>query len=291
MQPSHLSCRKDSLRPHLAAPFQEGVAIHRLSSYLQGIWRKFRAEPRFRDPVSDFHISATSPQALLEAPPIRSLHGPYLSEHGNYVSLHLGGSTADGVHAIMDRTAPVDLVFSYTQIMAGFERFGSAPRTIAMLGLGGGSLAKHCYHRFPETRIVVAEISPEVIALRRHFLIPEDDGRFSVLRTEGARFVKQSREAFDVLLIDAFDEAGHLPHFGTTAFYRDCLRALTAEGVLVLNFSGDTWRNCFRRLDKAFRHQIVLYRCPDGDNIIAFATKHPLPNWVTKAGTIPGAEG
>ncbi|WP_419806879.1 fused MFS/spermidine synthase [Terriglobus sp.] len=210
------------------------------------------------------------------------MQGPYLSEHGQYVSLHFGGSTTDGVHATMDRTAPFDLVFSYTQIMAGFARFTPLPRTIGMLGLGGGSLAKHCYRQFPNSRIVVAEISAAVIALRRHFLIPDDDDdRFSVLHMDGAALLSKNTNTFDVILVDAFNEAGHLPHFATRAFYRECYGALTTGGTLVLNFSGERWRSSFKRLHRTFRGHIVLYQCPDGDNVIVFATKGPLPQWLT----------
>ena len=216
--------------------------------------------------------------------PQRNLPGPYLFAHGDYLSLHLGNSTTDGVHATMDRTAPDHLVFSYTQIMAGFFRFQPTPHRIGLLGLGGGSLAKYCFRRFPEARITVAEISPDVIALRRSFFIPDDGERFSVVHTDGVAFVQGSRCAFDVLLVDAFDESGHLPRFGTRAFYRSCFRALTDRGVLVLNFSGEAWQSCLPRLSRTFGKRIVLYHCPDGDNVIAFATRCPLPQWIGDAG-------
>ena len=248
-----------------------------MSSRFQAAWQKLRPQPRFRDPVVDFQISATSPQALAAEPLHRSRRGPFTSQHGNYVSLHLGGSTTDGVHAIMDRTAPDQLVFSYTQIMAGFTRFVHAPAAVGMLGLGGGSLAKHCYKCLPQARIVVAEISPEVIALRHQFFIPNDDARFSVLETDGAAFVERSRTTFDVLLIDAYDEDGYPSHLGTSRFYHHCRRALVPQGVLVLNYSGAAWKLGSRRLSRVFRRQTVFYHCPDGDNVVAFATNGPLP--------------
>lgn len=237
-------------------------------------------QPRLRDPSVDFDVVPTDQNALAAAPVYRGLPGPYLSEHGIFVSLHLGGSTADGVHAIMDKSAPSDLVFSYTRIMAGFSRFHPKPRTIGMLGLGGGSLAKHCYREYQDATIVVAEISAEVIALRHLFHIPDDDSRFSVLNTEGSTLVEQSCDRFDVLLIDAFDEAGQLPHLSTRSFYQACHRALTPAGVLVLNFSGETWKTALLRLNRVFGGRSVLYCCPDGDNTIAFATKGSLPSWL-----------
>ncbi|MFN2975910.1 fused MFS/spermidine synthase [Terriglobus aquaticus] len=252
------------------------ASLQQLLVRLRALVSPPRVAPCFRDPVLDFGITATSPLALEHAPEVRHGCGAYVSEHGNYLSLYLGGSTVDGVHAVMDCTAPAELVFSYTQIMAGFSRFVPHPHHIGMLGLGGGSLAKHCYEAFPESRITIAEISPEVIGLRGRFLIPDDDERLCVLLADGAKLVANSRDRFDVLLVDAFNEGGHMDHLGTVRFYRNCHRALTPSGILVLNFSGDAWQGSLSALHRLFRDQVVLYRCPDGDNVIAFAGKATL---------------
>lgn len=260
---------------------QSDVRIEiKIPPFLRSLWsgpRPSTAVERFRDPVLDFGIRATPVQAIEHDPVTRHDPGPYVSEHGQYLSLYLGASSADGVHAVMDCRAPDALVFSYTQIMAGFSRFVPDPDCIGMLGLGGGSLAKYCFRAFPRSKIFVAEIYQEVIALRRRFLVPEDDERFSILLADGAQFVKRSRGRFDVLLVDAFDEGGHLAHLGTRRFYRNCHRALTDRGVLVLNFSAEAWRSAVSPLRKTFRDQVVLYRTPDGDNVIAFASKRGLP--------------
>lgn len=254
-----------------------GTFVQHLLVLLRDLVLPSRIVPHFRDPSQDFGVSATPFAALEQTPEVRHRCGPYVSEHGNYLSLYLGGSTVDGVHAVMDCTAPTELVFSYTQIMAGFSRFVPQPRSIGMLGLGGGSLAKHCYGACPDSRITVAEIDPQVIELRRRFLIPEDDERFSVLLADGAKLVANSRNSFDVLLVDAFDEGGHLSHLGSRSFYRNCHRALTATGVVVLNFSGDAWKNSWPALTSSFGDRVVLYRSPDGDNVIAFASRGDLP--------------
>lgn len=50
-----------------------------------------------------------------------------------------------------------------TRAMMGFLLFNRMPDTLAMVGLGGGSLAKFCHRHLPCTRITVVEINP-----RRH---------------------------------------------------------------------------------------------------------------------------
>ena len=66
----------------------------------------------------------------------------------------------------MDLRDPSALDLEYTQTMMGFLLFLPQPQRIAMIGLGGGSLAKFCHRYLPRTRIQVVEINPHVIALR-----------------------------------------------------------------------------------------------------------------------------
>lgn len=49
------------------------------------------------------------------------------------------------------------LSLSYTRLMMGFLLLVPRPRSIAMVGLGGGSLAKFCYRYLPRSRIEVIE--------------------------------------------------------------------------------------------------------------------------------------
>jgi spermidine synthase len=96
----------------------------------------------------------------------------------------------------------------YTRTMMGFLPFNSRPDAIAMIGLGGGSLAKLCYRYLPHTQIAVVEINPHVIALRDEFRVPKNDQRFRVIQADGAHFVRNTRARFDVLLVDGFGGQG-----------------------------------------------------------------------------------
>ena len=80
-------------------------------------------------------------------------------------------------------------MMGYTQLMMGFLLFHAAPRSIGMIGLGGGSLAKFCYRHLPNAVIDVAEICPQIIAIRDEFKIPPDGPRFKVHCQDGADFV------------------------------------------------------------------------------------------------------
>jgi spermidine synthase len=130
---------------------------------------------------------------------------PFIRENGNLTALHF---QEDGVQSLMDKTQPDSLMLSYTEVMMGFVYYNPSPDHIGIIGLGGGSIPKYCYKDLPTAHLSVAEISPEVVALRAHFHIPDDNDRFQVYLEDGVDFVARQRGSFDVLLIDAFDAEG-----------------------------------------------------------------------------------
>ncbi|HSI58211.1 MAG TPA: transferase [Ideonella sp.] len=130
---------------------------------------------------------------------------------------------------------PDALDLAYTRTMMGFLLFCGAPASLAMIGLGGGSLAKFCHRHLPQTRITAVEINPHVIALRDRFLIPPDDHRFQVVQADGADFVAQASEPIDVLLVDGFDYDGQPEALCSQGFYDAAAAALAPQGLLVVN--------------------------------------------------------
>lgn len=89
----------------------------------------------------------------------------------------------------MSLKAPNDLAIRYTQKMMAFLLFQPRPKRVALIGLGGGSLVKFCYHRMPGTHMTAVELDPDVIAFRDTFLVPPDNERLQIVTGDGAEFV------------------------------------------------------------------------------------------------------
>src|SRR5487761_287046 len=147
---------------------------------------------------------------------------PFIIDSGTTRNLYF---TPDWVQASMRLDDPTALIFAYTRKMMAFLLFKPVPRHVLMIGLGGGSLAKFCYHHLPRTRISVVESSTEVIALREQFAIPRDDERFEIIHEDGAAYLARMSLRTDIILIDAFDERGVAPSFASTDFYRSASRS------------------------------------------------------------------
>lgn len=168
---------------------------------------------------------------------------------------------------------PNALVISYTQAMMAFRVFHEAPRSIVMIGLGGGSMAKWCYHQFPSACITVVEINAMVIALRKQFRVPDDDCRFRILCADGADYVAAAEDSTEVLLVDGFDSKGQPPQLCSQAFYRDCYRSLASEGLLVANLCGPENRQALEWIRMSFHNRVLTVVPSDGENEIVFAWK------------------
>jgi spermidine synthase len=197
---------------------------------------------------------------------------PLLYEEDDTLSLHFGFPT---IQSSMLRADPERLILDYTRTMMGFLLFNPRPQRIAMIGLGGGSLAKYCCRNLPESDFTAIELSPEVIALRSDFGIPDDNPNFRIVCADGADYVDGANDAFDVLLVDGFDQLGQPRQLCSTAFYDACRSALRDEGLLVVNLCADDtgYGSYVGRISTAFDTNIVVVEADEGENKIVFARK------------------
>lgn len=204
-----------------------------------------------------------------------SLQPPFIYEDEETVSLYF---QIDSVQSRMREDAPDDLVLSYTRTMTAFLLHNWRPQKLAMIGLGGGSMAKWCYRSLPRTDITVVEINPHVIALRDRFYIPQDDERFRVLCEDGADYILRTSNQLDVLLVDGFDIDGQPPQLCSQNFYDDCYEALTPSGIMVVNLCSWEDRTNLGRIRKSFADRVLAVKPEDSSNHVVFASKSE-PVW------------
>ena len=197
---------------------------------------------------------------------------PYVVESKKFKALYFA---SESTQSLMDVQAPIRLVVSYTETMMGFLLFHANPKSIAMIGLGGGSLAKYCHHYLPGASILVLENNSKVIALKDKFHVPENSERFRVLEADGAAYLRNTEEKFDVLLVDGYTKLGQAAQLCSEDFYASCLACLNPDGVLVINFSGAAGLNQVyqERIDRVFEYPSVLVVEDDRMNQILFVSK------------------
>ncbi len=201
-----------------------------------------------------------------------------ISEKQGVRFLHLGGPAVQSAMRIRD---PWALELEYTRAMMAFLLFRSAPRDMALIGLGGGSLAKFIHRHLPDTRLTALEVNPEVVeAARAFFLLPPDDERLSVRVEDGAAFVHAHPASRDVLLVDGYDALRIVEDLASEAFYLACEAMLRPGGVAVFNLWGSdkSFPVYFERLGKVFGDRLLRLPSERKGNIIVFAFRPPLPD-------------
>jgi len=197
---------------------------------------------------------------------------PYLTERDGILSLQFDEWATQSEMSIDD---PDELVIPYTRVIMSFLLLEPSPRHVAMIGLGGGSLAKYCYRYLPGADITAVEINPAVIALRNEFAIPADDARFRVILGDGAEWVSGTASQPDVLIVDGFDTDGLPAQLSSQRFYDDCFAALADNGIMVVNM----WKGYphydefMARISSSFAGNRVIVDAGDGFNQIVLAVK------------------
>jgi spermidine synthase len=202
-----------------------------------------------------------------------SLPVPVVSQESGVLTMHFG---SEYIQSQMVVDQPDFLALAYTRTMMAFEMFVPKPREIALIGLGGGSMAKWCHRHHAKSRLTVIELNPHVIAARHAFRIPKDGRRFRILCEDGAKFVAKSSSHFDVLLVDCFTEKSAPKDLSSLEFYDNCREALTEAGLMVVNLCIKHHKRILSRIRKSFNGQVLLSTDKDG-NTVVFASKGQTP--------------
>ncbi len=138
---------------------------------------------------------------------------------------------------------------------------GSAKRVLIVGGGDGGLLREVLKHKGVE-RVVMVEIDRYVIELSRKYLpsLPGkafEDPRGEIVIADGAKFVAETAERFDVIMVDSTDPIGPGEVLFTSEFYANCKRCMKPGGVMVTQngvpfFQPDELSTTWQRLKPIF---------------------------------------
>jgi spermidine synthase len=180
------------------------------------------------------------------------------------------------------------LVLDYTEFYRLAEHFRPGFRRALMVGGAAYSFPKYFLEHYPDARLDVVEIDPELTELaRRHFGL-RDDARLGIFHEDGRTFLNRTRERYDVIYADAYKSLYAVPHQLTTVeAVRRMDAALEPGGLVLLNLIGaiEGPRGLFLRAELAtFRKvfpQVYLFAvtAPDDggevQNVVLAALKSP----------------
>jgi len=121
------------------------------------------------------------------------------------------------------------------------------PRKILIIGGGdGGALKQSLLHKSAE--ITVVEIDKEVPFLCQKYL-PKICGqvfknkRAKIIIGDGFKFIKECKQAFDIIIVDSCDPIGPAKKLFSQEFYQNVFQALKDDGLAVYQ-SGSLFAQC-----------------------------------------------
>ena len=128
--------------------------------------------------------------------------------------------------------------FIYHEMMAHLPilAHGRAKRVL-IIGGGDGGMAEEVLKHESVEHVTMVEIDPGVVEFSKQYL-PEickgafDDPRLDLVIADGAKFVAETDERFDVAIIDSTDPIGPAEVLFTEAFYGNVKRCLSKGGIV-----------------------------------------------------------
>jgi len=115
-----------------------------------------------------------------------------------------------------------------------------APARALIVGGGDGGSADELLKHPSMRSVTIAEIDPAVVAISREHLAHVhhgalDDPRVTLQIGDGFRYVEDSRDQYDLIILDLTDPGGPSTALYTPAFYAACARRLTAGGAMTMH--------------------------------------------------------
>jgi len=149
---------------------------------------------------------------------------------------------------------PFELRFPYTRasfVVPAF--FTRKPGRILFVGLGGGSIPRVMGKHYPDSRIDIVEIDPDVTEVAKKFFFFEPTPKMKVIVMDGRRFLRSSREEYDLIFLDAYDDRSIPFHLTTKEFFETVKKRLAPGGIVASNVWGP-------RADEFYLSEVKTYQ-------------------------------
>jgi spermidine synthase len=181
-------------------------------------------------------------------PPVRGYHQRYRvrqrlhAEQTAWQSLEVLELDSVGRALVLAGTLQTSLgdEFTYHEPLVHTPLFAHAnPHRVLIIGGGDGGALRHVLLHPSVDRAVEVEIDSAVVAVSRRYLEEISGGAYTDPRTEvviqdGARYVAETNDRFDVILVDSTDPVGPAEALIGEQFLRDARQALAPGGLMAM---------------------------------------------------------
>ena len=161
-------------------------------------------------------------------------------------------------------------------------------KKVLVVGGGDGGTVRELTRYSHIEKIDMVEIDKLVVDVSREYLpitaSKLDDPRVSLYFEDGIRFVADTKEIYDLILVDSTDPIGPGEGLFTTEFYQNCFNILSDNGILVNQSESpyyDQFSHEMKRAHKKIKnifpiskvYQFHMPTYPSGHWLFGFASK------------------
>ena len=138
-----------------------------------------------------------------------------------------------------------------------------AAKRVLIIGGGDGGMAREVLRHATVDHVTMVEIDAGVVEFSKEYLPTLsqgafDDPRLELVINDGAVFMRETEQTYDVIIVDSTDPIGPGEVLFTDTFYGQAQRALTENGILVTQngvqfMQGDELTNTLRAFKALFQ--------------------------------------
>jgi spermidine synthase len=143
-----------------------------------------------------------------------------------------------GRQSCMSLRDPDVLVFTYTKMLLGALYLKPSPKSVLVIGLGGGTIPTTLQKILPQAQLDCVELDPSVLKVATKYFGFMLQERSTVFVEDGRVFVKRAQKQgrkYDLIILDAFDQVYIPEHMLTKEYLLEVRALLEKDGVLASN--------------------------------------------------------
>jgi spermidine synthase len=194
----------------------------------------------------------------------------YVYEQSPYVSMTFGHNRRIYTESVYNTRDDRDMPVEYTRFMTASLMYAKEVHSILEIGFGGGRTSWYLHRYLPSVQVTSVELDPTVIELAKKYFGIKEEPNFQIVNRDGRLFLSESKDRYDLVLIDAYRGPFVPFHLLTKEFYQIVKDHLADGGVVAQNVEPSTmlFDSAVKTINTVFP-QLDFYRA-DG-NIVTVA--------------------
>lgn len=127
---------------------------------------------------------------------------------------------------------PDQLVFAYQKALGAAVALRPDAKRVLVIGIGGGTFPMYFRKHRPNAVIDAVDIDPVVVQVARDELGFKEDAKLKVHIGDGRKFIEDSQETWDLVVLDAYGQ-DNIPMRLATRQFLDAVKRRVAPGGMV----------------------------------------------------------